>query len=49
MISADAFEAMKADVTKEIDEAVAYAESSPEPDSSSIMVDVDSGLLGVSK
>ena len=49
VISADAFEAMKADVTKEIDEAVAFAESSPEPDPSSIMVDVDSGLLGVSK
>jgi pyruvate dehydrogenase E1 component alpha subunit len=49
VITADAFEAMKADVTKEIDEAVAFAESSPEPDPASIMVDVDSGLLGVSK
>ena len=49
VISVDAFEAMKVEVTKEIDEAVAFAESSPEPDPTSIMVDVDSGLLGVSK
>ena len=38
---------MRASVSVEIDEAVAFAESSPEPDISSITHGVDSGKLGI--
>lgn len=38
---------LRAGVRVEIDDAVAFADSSPEPDISTIYNDVDSGLLGV--
>jgi TPP-dependent pyruvate/acetoin dehydrogenase alpha subunit len=38
---------LRASVRQEIEEAVAFAESSAEPDISSINQDVDSGKLGV--
>jgi hypothetical protein len=38
---------MRASVRKEIDEAVEFAESSPEPSISTITDGVDSGKLGI--
>ena len=40
-------EELRASVRKEIEEAVAFAESSPEPEIASITQGVDSGKLGV--
>jgi pyruvate dehydrogenase E1 component alpha subunit len=38
--------ALRDDVKKEVEDAVDFAEKSPQPDTASILVDVDSGLLG---
>jgi TPP-dependent pyruvate/acetoin dehydrogenase alpha subunit len=38
--------ALRDDVRKEVEDAVDFADKSPQPDTASILVDVDSGLLG---
>jgi TPP-dependent pyruvate/acetoin dehydrogenase alpha subunit len=40
-------EALRTSVRAEIEDAVAFADSSPEPAISTICDDVDSGMLGV--
>ena len=37
---------LRDDVRKEVEDAVDFADKSPQPDLGSILVDVDSGLLG---
>ena len=36
----------KKELVKDFEDAVDFAEKSPQPDTASILVDVDSGLLG---
>jgi TPP-dependent pyruvate/acetoin dehydrogenase alpha subunit len=46
LISDSEVAALRDDVKKEVEDAVDFAEKSPQPDIASILVDVDSGLLG---
>jgi TPP-dependent pyruvate/acetoin dehydrogenase alpha subunit len=38
--------ALRDDVKREVEDAVDFADKSPQPDLASILIDVDSGLLG---